>query len=129
MTAREVLEFTLTELNKVEAPSLLLEDYNYFINKAIYQYINTVYNMYEMDQQRSDDLRVLKDNVILESKDAIVSTATFGKSKVFTIDLPDNYYHILNCVVEYTMQKPFKCYSLDEKVIFGAKRLTSDMYA
>ena len=27
---------SLIELNKVQAPSLLLEDYNYFINKAVY---------------------------------------------------------------------------------------------
>jgi hypothetical protein len=35
MTARAIYEAMLTELNKVEAPSLLLEDYNYFLNKAI----------------------------------------------------------------------------------------------
>jgi hypothetical protein len=40
MTARQMLEALLIELNKVNAPSLLLEDYNYFINKAINQYIN-----------------------------------------------------------------------------------------
>lgn len=35
MTARQMLEYLLIETNKVNAPSLLLEDYNYFINKAI----------------------------------------------------------------------------------------------
>ncbi len=30
MTARQVFEYALVELNKVQAPSLLLEDYNYF---------------------------------------------------------------------------------------------------
>jgi hypothetical protein len=35
MTARQIYEAMLVELNKVEAPSLLLEDYNYFLNKAI----------------------------------------------------------------------------------------------
>jgi hypothetical protein len=40
MTARQMLEALLVELNKVNAPSLLLEDYNYFINKAINQYVN-----------------------------------------------------------------------------------------
>lgn len=35
MTAREIYKAMLVELNKVESPSLLLEDYNYFLNKAI----------------------------------------------------------------------------------------------
>jgi hypothetical protein len=35
MTARQVYEAMLVELNKTEAPSLLLEDFNYFFNKAI----------------------------------------------------------------------------------------------
>lgn len=60
MTARQLFENALIELNKVQAPSLLLEDYNYFINKAVNQYINKVYNLYEINQQKSDDLRVLK---------------------------------------------------------------------
>ena len=50
MTARQLWEATLIELNKVQAPSLLLEDYNYFINKTIYQYINKRYNIYDINQ-------------------------------------------------------------------------------
>ena len=46
MTARQVYEGVLTEMNKVQAPSMLLEDFNYFINKAVNQYINKKYNVY-----------------------------------------------------------------------------------
>lgn len=60
MTARELYEYALIEVNKIEAPSLLLEDYNYFINKAVQQYINKVYNRYDVNQQSTDDLKVLK---------------------------------------------------------------------
>ena len=60
MTARQLWEATLIELNKVQAPSLLLEDYNYFINKAVYQYVNKKYNIYDVNQQTTDDIRVLK---------------------------------------------------------------------
>lgn len=35
MTARNVWEYMLVELNKQNAPTLLLEDFNYFFNKAI----------------------------------------------------------------------------------------------
>ena len=65
MKAKQVFEYALVELNKREAPSLLLEDYNYFINKAINQYVNKMYNLYDMNQQKSDDLRVLKGSAIL----------------------------------------------------------------
>lgn len=66
MTAREMYEYALIELNKLEAPSLLLEDYNYFINKAVQQYINLVYAKFEVDQQSTDDLRVLRASAILD---------------------------------------------------------------
>jgi hypothetical protein len=36
MTSKQMYEAVLVEMNKVEAPSMLLEDFNYFINKAIY---------------------------------------------------------------------------------------------
>lgn len=38
MNVLNVYEAVLIELNKVEAPSLLLEDFIYFLNKAIQQY-------------------------------------------------------------------------------------------
>lgn len=60
MTERDLYDYALIEMNKVEAPSLLLEDYNYFMNKAVQQYINKVYNRYDINQQSSDDIRVLK---------------------------------------------------------------------
>ena len=60
MTARQVFESTLIELSKVQAPSLKLYEFNYLFNKAINQYINKVYNVYDLNQQTTDDLRVLK---------------------------------------------------------------------
>ena len=62
MTARQVYEGTATEVNKVQSMTLLLEDFNYFFNKAIYQYINKRYNIYDINQQTTDDIRVLKAN-------------------------------------------------------------------
>ena len=48
MRAKQIFEYALVELNKREAPSLLLEDYNYFINKAINQFVNKSYNIYDI---------------------------------------------------------------------------------
>ena len=65
MTERDLYDAALIEINKLEAPSMLLEDYNYFINKAIQQYINKAYSRYEINQQATDDLRVLKTSTSL----------------------------------------------------------------
>ena len=65
MTARQVFESTLIELSKIQAPSLKLYEFNYLFNKAINQYINKVYNVYDINQQTTDDLRVLKATAFL----------------------------------------------------------------
>ena len=129
MTAKQLFEYALIELNKREAPSLLLEDYNYFINKAINQYINKVYNAYDVDQQRTDDLRVLKSTAILTPSinNDYRNSSLFDK--IYEVDLPDDYLHILNCVVEYDVLRNFKCYNSGSKWHQGAFRLTSDMYS
>jgi hypothetical protein len=128
MTARNIFEHALIELNKVQAPSLILEDYNYFINKTVQQYINKNYNAYDVNQQKSDDLRVLKSTAVLTPS---LSTDVTGAllSKTYEVDLPDDYLHILNCLVEYNVTKQFKCYNVGTPVHFGAKRLTADMYS
>lgn len=66
MTYRDLYDAALVETNKLEAPSLLLEDYNYLINKAIQQKVNKSYNTYEMNQQATDDLLALKVSAKLE---------------------------------------------------------------
>lgn len=65
MTARQVFEATAIELSKLQAPVLKLYEFNYLFNKAINQYINKVYNVYDINQQSTDDLRVLKSTTFL----------------------------------------------------------------
>ena len=66
MTARQIFEATLIELSKIQAPALKLYEFNYLFNKAINQYINKVYNTYDINQQATDDLRVLKSTAYLK---------------------------------------------------------------
>lgn len=134
MTARELYEYALIECNKLEAPSLLLEDYNYFINKAVQQYINLIYNRYDMNQQSTDDLRVLKTSTVITLRAGEVgetgltaNTDLFGKSYIG--ELPKDYLHMLNCIVEFDPKKNFKCYEQGDPVQFAARRLTSDMFS
>ena len=119
---------------------MLLQDFNYFFNKAINQYINKRYNIYDVNQQTSDDLRVLKATSILEAKLATQSEPLkelvnlgAGKSKLFgatyEVILPSDYLHILNCVCIYKVNKNWKCYNAGDYVQFAAKRLTADSWS
>lgn len=135
MTAKQVFEGLLVELSKVNAPSLLLSEYNYYINKAINQYINKRYNNYDINQQTTDDLRVLKASTkLIPTKvndygvnDLIGSADLFGGT--YELYLPDDYLHMLNCVCIYEMTKNYKCYDKGNRIPFPAKRLTADAWS
>lgn len=127
MTARQVWEGMLTELSKVNAPSMLLQDFNYFFNKAINQYINKRYNIYDVNQQTTDDLRVLKATTMLDPELVTEYDGTdgsykyiAGNSKLFgatyEVILPDDYLHMLNCICIYRLEKNHKCYNRDDYV-------------
>jgi hypothetical protein len=57
LTARQAYIDILTELVK-EAPTLYLEDYLYYFNKAISEYMG--YEVFETNQQLADDMRSWK---------------------------------------------------------------------
>ena len=122
MTWRELYEYALIEVNKLKAPSLLLEDYNYFINKAVQQYMNLVYNRYDINQQSNDDLRVLTTTKVYNQED-------IGNN---TVTLPIDYVHLLNCIVTVLPNSDYtkKCgISETYAVRTAAKQLTFDRYA
>lgn len=140
MTARQVWEGMLTELSKVNAPSMLLQDFNYFFNKAINQYINKRYTIYDINQQTTDDLRVLKATTVLTPQSigptvggVDVSGWKAGDAALFgatyEIYLPLDYLHMLNCICVYKLNKRFKCYNEGDYVQFAAKRLTADSWS
>lgn len=144
ITARQVYEGVLIELNKVQAPSLLLEDFNYLFNKAIYQYINKKYNIYDVNQQTTDDVRVLKSTAILKPigvlgedgannaygrKTTSVTSLNSLYGATYEFELPDDYLHLLNCICNFKVKKQFKCYDAGTYVQFGAKRLTADAWS
>ena len=122
MTVREVYQALLIELNKEQAPSMLLADFNYFCNKAIQQYLNKQYNMYDVNQQTSDNLRVLSTTAKLTP-----TYDDFYGEKIAVIELPLDYFHLLNCICSYKRTGPNKC-NQSGSVQYSAKRLTSDMW-
>lgn len=104
---------------------MLLEDYNYFINKAVQQYMNMAYNKFDISQQTNDDLRVLTTSKTYKS-------TVSGDIIDNTITLPADYVHLLNCIV--IIEKPEnssgKCSNSSKTPNpIAAKRVTSDSYA
>lgn len=132
MTSRQLYEAILIELHKENAPNILLEDFNYLANKAIYQYINKRYNIYDVNQQTTDDLRVLKATAMLTPtrvSDYDGLTNVDGKMATYYVDLPSDYLHMLNCICIYNVRKTYKCYNAGDTWRAAATRLTADAYS
>jgi hypothetical protein len=109
MTARELYEGVLIELNKENAPNILLEDFNYFANKAVNNYVNKRYNIYDINQQTTDDLRVLKATALLKPKQVNdysgLSMAGSNAMATYEVVMPSDYLHILNCICIYDVEQ------------------------
>ena len=133
MTSRQLYEAVLIELNKENAPSIMLEDFNYFSNKAVNQYINKRYNIYDINQQTTDDLRVLKSTAILTPLKCLSygGLDEIGRmmGATYEVILPSDYLHILNCICIYRVNKTFKCYNKGDIWRRAATRLTADAYS
>lgn len=113
------------DLNKLEAPSILLDEFNHFANKAQTQYSNKKYNLFASKQQYTDDLQAFTKTVLIDSEgklrnrkqEIIGSSAIIGTELGFAIRLPSDYVHILGVVV--------KAKGCRAKT---ARRATSDIY-
>ena len=47
----------------------------------------------------------------------------------YEVELPTDYFHILNCICIYEIKKPFKCYEVGKTWRAAATRLTADAYS
>jgi hypothetical protein len=130
VSSRELYEGVLIELNKDNATNILLEDFNYFANKAINNYTNKRYNIYDISQQTTDDLRVLKATAMLKpTKVTDYTGLSLANGANYEIVMPSDYLHLLNCICIYKVKKTFKCYNAGDTWRAPAKRLTADMYS
>lgn len=138
MTARKLYEAVLIELNKSNAPNIMLEDFNYWINKAIQQYVNKRYNIYDISQQTTDDLRVLKATATLDVvktpyNEKILDGTDFSgfmfMGATYTAELPQDYYHLLNCMCFYKVNNTYSCYDKGTVARAAATRLTADSWS
>lgn len=122
MTLKQMFENALVAVNKVETPSLLLNDFNFFANKAVYQICNKNYNNYEINQQLTDNLRILKATSIIDV-DPILNNLD-----AYKVTLPSDYYHILGCICVFTLNAATNCKEAGTTIKSSAIRLTSDMW-
>ena len=132
MSAKELYEGVLIEINKDSASNILLEDFNFWANKALLMYANKRYNIYDTNQQTTDDLRVLKATTVLTPKRVesyAVSDLGQMMGATYEVDMPDDYLHILNCICIYNVNKTFKCYNKGDVWRQAATRLTADAYS
>lgn len=117
-----MFEKALIEVNKVETPSLLLNDFNFFVNKAVYQICNKNYNSYEINQQLTDNLRILKATSIIDVN------PTLNDLDAYKVTLPSDYYHILGCICIFKLNSAIACKEAESTIKSSAVRLTSDMW-
>lgn len=128
MTLRNAYEFALIESNKLKAPSILLEDFIYLFNKAIQQYVNSVYNRAEYNQQSSDDIGFLQTTTII--KVGQITPRQEFNDTIWELELPKDYVHLLNCMAEFIgNDSKSRCGDDSLKTITSpCQRLTADMY-
>ena len=107
--------------------------------------MNKRYNIYDVNQQTTDDVRVLKSTAILKpigtltgglednnaygGKTANVTSLNSLYGATYEFELPTDYLHLLNCICNFRVKKQFKCYDAGTYVQFGAKRLTADAWS
>lgn len=136
MTWLGLYDAALIEQNKQEAPTLNIEEYNYWINKAIIQYINLTYARFDLNQQSSDDLRWLQKSVELDIFKSNKMIHPMEEANYVCV-LPKDYLHILNCNVHFSakcgdIQTTGKCKLINDDGMGGVfslcRRLTADQF-
>lgn len=132
MTSKQVYEATAIELNKHQAPALKLYEFNYFFNQAIRQFVNKVYNVYDVNQQTTDDLRVLKATATLKPELATPTgnnAIDYLRGATYFVDMPDDYLHLLNCICLFDVNKKKECWDQGDVMVVGATKLTADSWS
>ena len=132
MTSKQIYEATAIELSKVQAPALKLYEFNYFFNQAIRQFVNKVYNVYDVNQQTTDDLRVLKATATLKPEPA-ESTGNkaidYLRGATYFVNMPDDYLHLLNCICLFDVNQRKDCWNQGDVMVVGATKLTADSWS
>lgn len=154
MTARTIYEAILIELNKNNAPSLRLHEFNYLFNKAVNEQVDEFYTNYDVNQNATDSLRVLQSEaqltpykVVIKYPQGSIDNSTINtniangipkvitpagqklKGATYEVYLPEDYLHILNCTCIYYVRYQNKCYDAGDYIEVPATKLTADSWS
>lgn len=154
MTARTIYEAILIELNKNNAPSLRLHEFNYLFNKAVNEQVDEFYTNYDVNQNATDSLRVLQSEaqltpykVVIKYPQGSIDDSTINtniangipkvitpagqklKGATYEVYLPEDYLHILNCTCIYYVRYQNKCYDAGDYIEVPATKLTADSWS
>ncbi len=127
MTLKNIYESVLIELNKVQAPSVMISDFIYLFNKAVQAYINTRYSQFDQTQQLTDDLRVLTLTKKYNTSELQLTHDNTFKGN-YQVTLPSDYWHILNCICEFEAVKPSVCEDCGGYIQYGANKLNTNQW-
>lgn len=128
MTTREVYDYLLTETNKVEAPSLLLESFNYLLGKAINETCNQWWAFYEQNELVTDNLRVLTRVSTLTNAN-LVNNTTDNISLGNYYKLPGDYWHILPSNIVTFNKVTTSTFPCKTTIQYPAIKMDSQMYS
>lgn len=135
MTARQVWEYMLIETAKQRVQPMLLEDFNYILNKTILMYIDKVYHAYGVNQKIDDNLRVLMSTSMMTAHKSTYYNDNDNKNMFFNglpgayyeVNLPLDYVHILNVTGVFEVKKQKDCYDVGDFITRPCVRMTSDI--
>lgn len=125
-TIKEAYMDISTELLKEESPTLYVEDFLYYYNKAVSEYLKMRYEIFEITQQVTDDLRFWKtEHIEIAKGDNPIN------SFVTIEDMRPQYRHLLSCVINVELTRPLSACAQAANTIVGykCKRLSSDVKA
>lgn len=126
MTIRDCYNACLIELNKVQAPSLLLNDFVYLLNKNIQEYFNKKYTSFEKIQQNTDDLRHLINQVTIDSGKGLKKNDDVIYGVSWDCPLPADYVHILGCRAVFESNVKARCKNACKIHIVGLNKLDTN---
>ena len=123
----DLYEAVLKELNQDNAPSFEIDDFLHYFNKAIEEYTNLRYKLFELSQQTLDDLSTFKREVSLDLtlKNPLINAT--NKTEAFgLVSSLSEYKHTTAVVVQMTYIANKGCNVPGDYYFEDAKRLDSD---
>lgn len=115
MRALDVHRYVLKELDKHESPTFSVDDFNWFWNESVDQYLSKNYGQGDIFQKDLDDISiVVRDNVTLVQD---TDKTLFNK--------PDDYRHLLYLNVTAKALEDYRRWKKDDQQDFVIRRQRS----